>query len=82
MEADALAMSRGWRMFMTTNQPTPRIRVGRIGLGSVNTATMTGGAQDTNGPKNGIAISSPDAAVVTAMKSRPSSALVAIATRA
>ena len=43
----------------------------------MNTATITGGAQDTNGPKNGIAISSPEAAVVTAMKSSPRSALVA-----
>ncbi len=79
----ASAISRGWRTFMTTNQPTIMIAsVGRMSPGSVKTATTTGGAQDTNGPKNGIAMSRPEAAVVTAMKSRPRRALVARATAA
>ena len=74
----ASAISRGWRTFITMNQPTIMIaKVGRIRPGWVKIATMTGGAQATNGPKKGMAINSPDAAVVTAMKSRPSRALVA-----
>ena len=48
-------------------------RDGRSGL--VRIATRTGGTQATNGPKNGITISKPAAAVVTAMKSRPKTRL-------
>ena len=49
------AITRGWMMFMTTNQPTTMMtRIGQhLGAG-VKAATTTGGAHDTNGPKNGI----------------------------
>ena len=50
--------------------------VGSSRSGPEKIATMTGGAQDTNGPKKGIAMSTPDAAVVTAMKRSPRSRLV------
>ena len=42
---------------------------------------MTGGAHDTNGPKNGIVWSTPEATEVSAAKGRPSSRLVPSATR-
>ena len=57
----ALAMTRGWMMFMTTNQPMPMTTsVGMTTSGLVRTATTTGGAQEKNGPKNGIIWSTPD----------------------
>ena len=63
---------------MTTNQPTNMIaRAGRMSPGFVKTATMTGGVQDTNGPKKGIAMRIPAAAVVTPMSGSPRIALVA-----
>ena len=50
-----LAMTRGWTMFMTMNQPTAMMmRIGTTSSGFVRMAATTGGAQDTNGPKNGI----------------------------
>ena len=53
--ADELAITRGWTMFMTMNQPTTMMtRMGTTSLGWVRMAATTGGAHDTNGPKNGI----------------------------
>ena len=55
----APCMIRGWRTFMTTNQPAPiRISAGSADSGWRTRATTTGGAHETNGPKNGIIWSS------------------------
>ena len=63
----APARTRGWRMFWFTNQPTTMIAsVGIRASGCVTAATITGGDQATNGPKKGIAIRTPAAAVVRA----------------
>src|SRR5215510_976932 len=49
------AITRGWMMFMTTNQPTSMMAsIASTGASGVTAATTTGGAHDTNGPKNGI----------------------------
>ena len=72
----APCMIRGWRTFMTTNQPAPiRMSAGRTASGWRTRATMTGGAQDTNGPKNGIIWSSPAATEVRAASGRPSASV-------
>ena len=61
----ACSMSRGWTTFITMNQPTPIAnRAGRIASGLVKIATRTGGSHATKGPKNGIAIRTPLAALV------------------
>ena len=63
----ASCMSRGWRTFMTMNQPTPmHAIVGRSASGRTTIATRTGGSHATNGPKNGMAMRTPAAAEVTA----------------
>ena len=50
-------MSRGWSTFITMNQPTPMSRTSAARASGLKIrATMTGGAQATNGPKNGIAM--------------------------
>ena len=56
----APAISRGWRTFIVTNQPMPMMtRTGSTALGTISSATATGGTHETNGPKNGIACSTP-----------------------
>src|SRR3954466_15557321 len=78
----ACAMSRGWTTFMTRNQPTPiAIRAGSVASGFTRMATSTGGTHDTNGPKNGIAMSRPDAADVTPPYGSIRMTLVRTATR-
>ncbi len=68
----APAMSRGWRTFMVTNHATAiRIRTGTTGPSGVSSTTSTGGAQDTNGPKNGIICRRPAMTVVTAAYCSP-----------
>ncbi len=79
----APARMRGWMTFWTTNQPTPMIAsAGRRASGLVTAATITGGAQATKGPKNGIAIRMPEAVVVRAAYSSPRTMLQARAMRA
>ena len=78
----ASPMTRGWMMFMTTNQPAiMRASVGRSASGLVRRATATGGAHEMNGPKNGIACRMPELTAVSGAKSRPSRRLVPAATR-
>ena len=61
---------------MTTIQPSPiRMSVGTTDSGWRTSATMTGGAQDTNGPKNGIIWSRPAATEVRTASGRPSSSV-------
>ena len=50
---------------------------GRRASGLVTAATITGGAQATKGPKNGIAIRMPEAVVVRAAYSSPRTRLQA-----
>jgi hypothetical protein len=48
----ASAMSRGWMMFISTNQPmTMMTRTGSAASGLKKTATSTGGAHEMNGPE-------------------------------
>ena len=78
----APCMIRGCMMFMTTNQPTAiRAMVGSSASGWKSSATITGGAQATNGPKNGIAMSSPAATEDSATSGRPITTLVTSAIR-
>ena len=79
----ACDMTRGWTMFMTMNQPMPiTINVGSATSGLVSTATMTGGAHETNGPKNGIDWRTPDSAADAGRKSSPKSRCAKAATPA
>ena len=67
---------RGEMTFIVTNHAMPiTISTGRTALGSNRSATATGGIQDTNGPKNGIAWSRPAATVVSAAYSSPNTML-------
>ena len=76
----APCMIRGWRTFITTIQPAPiRIAAGNSTSGLVTRATRIGGAQARNGPKNGMAMSSPAAVEVRGERSRPSTRLVSSA---
>ena len=62
----ASAMTRGWTTFITTNQPIPMpTSAVSVASGRLTKATRTGGTQDTNGPKNGIAMRTPAVAVMT-----------------
>ena len=62
---------------MTTSQPAPiRMRAGSADSGWRTSATMTGGAHEMNGPKNGIIWSRPDSVEVSAASGRPSSRFV------
>ena len=68
---------------MTSSQPMPIRMNAASGLPfGMRIATMTGGAQATNGPKNGIAMRTPDAAAVTPMYGIPRIQLVTTATAA
>ena len=59
-------ISRGWTMFMSTNQPTTMMAMtGRAASGLKKIATRTGGVHEMNGPKNGMACSIPEAVAVT-----------------
>ena len=67
---------------MTTSQPAPiRMSAGRADSGWRTRATMTGGAHEMNGPKNGIIWSRPDSVEVSAASGSPSTRFVASATR-
>ena len=78
----APCMSRGWRTFITTNQPMPiRMSAGSSAPGTKKSATTTGGAHATNGPKNGIAMSTPATTEVRIAERQPEDGLVASATR-
>ena len=69
-------MSRGWMMFISTNQPTTMmIMVGSTASGTKNAATNTGGNHERKGPKNGMACRMPDEAAVTGMYGNPRSRL-------
>src|SRR5664279_3252891 len=80
---NASAIRRGWMTFISTNQPAiMMISTGSTALGTKKTATSTGGSHEMNGPKKGMAWSTPDEAAVTGMYGRPRSTLAAIETAA
>ena len=63
----AWAINRGCSTFITASQPAAMtMSTPGVASGFVARATSTGGAHARNGPKNGIAISRPDAEAVAA----------------
>ena len=70
-------MIRGWRMFITTNQPTTiATNVGPTTSGLNTRAARIGGVQARNGPKNGMAIRTPATTEVRATSGSPRTTLV------